>query len=171
MAPLVRLLVLPCLGVFLVLLCLATQLLLDVLQIPLDLQANRGAGQVLFYLLMLGGVFLFVRFIWNQHVMISLARTYANPANRLRVVRGFLIGAGTAVTAGVATYCVFLRFGAAVVHPNGLAQLNFNRITDAFLVLLIIPIMVATEELIFRVFIYNYLRGDAGRSSKTSAIL
>jgi membrane protease YdiL (CAAX protease family) len=165
-APLVRLLLFPCVATWLVILCLATQWLLDILHIPLDLRAGQGPGQFLLYTVVLLGLWLVVRYLWRER-LVSFWRTYVAPANRRRVRRGFLLGAITALAASTLGYCVMFKIGGAVFDPGALARLDRGDIIGAVFVAALIPILVVTEEVIFRGFVYNYLRGTEGGALAT----
>lgn len=158
-----RLLTLSSFLAVLVTVCWATQELCNLLAIPLDLRATSGSGQIVLYVLLLAGVWAFVRFAWAGQGMTAFTRNYCGRANRPRVLLGLLTGTAAGLAVGVIGFGTMIHIGGAKFNLHALQQMNFATLKACFFTASIIPIMVATEELLFRAFVYNYLRGDRQR--------
>jgi len=149
-----------CLAAF----CVGLQSLAHALRWPLDLTANRGVGQVLLYLIVLAAVRTFGTRIWADPDRPSLRRYARHTGTALR---GFGLLAGATLAAQLSLYGLIGASGAAhwSLHP-----LTAAIVTQTATALLIVVVLTATEEAIFRGFVFNYLRGNSARPALGRAV-
>ncbi len=175
MSLLLRLLALPILAAVLVVVCLSIQLTASSLHIPLDLRAEKGFGQVLLYLLLLACILLFVWITGTLRNLAALGRSYLSRANRLRLLVSFYLGAGIALAASALAFGAASYWGGVVIDTGALVRINLAKLQYALIAAITVPVLVATEEIAFRAFVYGFIRGYArtsdGRFSITIATL
>jgi membrane protease YdiL (CAAX protease family) len=155
------------LAAFLIAIGYAMQGVLNLFHTGLNITSGKGPGQVVFYLLMLGGLWTFVRYIWRPARIKETWQAYTNPANQARFWNGFGIGLGVALLVVSLGFSLLLFVGGATSDPSALGRMSGNDIINTLVAMLVVPILVTTEELIFRAIIYNYLRGGGKPSAAT----
>ena len=140
-----------CAAIFLV--CASIQLLARLAHIPLDLTANKGAGQALLYVIVLLGAKFFALWVWKPRTGPSWSMYWQS---RRVALRGFGLTTAFTLAAQILLYSLLLVTGDSRLN---LHSLNAKIALGTVSALLIVPILAATEETIFRAFIFQYLRG------------
>ncbi len=168
-----RLLILAALSCFLFAIGAAMQLGLNLLHSGLILTSPKGPGQVLFYLLMLAGLFGFVRYVWRPVGMEAAWKSYLSAMHSGRFWRGFSTGFGGGTAMMLLGFGLLLATGRATSDVAALGRMTGRDIGTTLTAMLVVPVLVLTEELIFRSIVYNYLRGGgrARGSTVTGAVL
>lgn len=125
-------------------------------------------GQVVLYTIGLCALLAFVALVWRISLAPAFGRYWTRRAN---VVAVFGVTAGVAFVTLLAEYGLLYALGMAGPRPLGWARMGWPWAGRLFLSLLIIVLLAATEELIFRGFVLNYLRGDgrAGAAAITAS--
>jgi len=146
----------------------ACQKTAQLLHLPLDLEANKGAGQILLYVIVIGCILWFTKNIWKHDVRASMALYMAN---RKRILRGFGICAGISLALQVPIYALLFRAGILHIsdyarHKN-LGVLIFNIVISQ----IVMVVLATSEEGIFRAFLFSYLRGDTGKRNIVFAVI
>lgn len=135
----------------------AMQLLSRALHLGLDLTAHSGPGQVLLYSLVIVWIVAFARRVRGD-VVLPTVRLYWSQRQRA------LVGFGA--TFGITWLGVLAAFGlmgaTGHMHWSSAAWAELDLIRAAQIVLAVLTVLVLTtsEELIFRAFLLNYLRGS-----------
>lgn len=137
------------------------------LQVPLDITSGKGPGQVVFYLLMLGGLWGFVQGVWRPERIGATWAAYRDPANRTRLWASLGIGWGTASLLMLVGFGLLLVIGGATADPDALLCMKPSAVFNTLVAALVVWVLVATEEAIFRAIVQNYLRGDGVQSRAT----
>jgi membrane protease YdiL (CAAX protease family) len=115
-------------------------------------------GLVTLYVITLLAVLAFVALVWKNSPMPMLRRYWAW---RSRVLAGFLVTGGLTFVTLLIEYGVLRSIGMAGTRPVGWARIGGAWTARTLVSLLIVVLLAATEELIFRGFVFNYLRGDS----------
>lgn len=138
------------------------------LHLPLDLTANKGIGQILLYIVVLGCIVWFTRHIWKRNPLTAFAPYFRN---RNRVARGFAVCAVASLIIQAPVYAILFRYGilrfSNHVGHKSLAVFIFNIVIS----LVVMVVLAATEEGIFRGFLVSYLRGPGKTSHVIWAII
>jgi membrane protease YdiL (CAAX protease family) len=167
----VRFVHLTCLGLFIWLVGWSVQAASRALGVPLDLTARSGVGQVALYVIGLASVLLFIRFAGG--ISWERLRRALGPywEKRQRVLAGFALM--VAVTSGTFLLGYLLAGWAGAAHWNDAAweRLGWGRIFKTVVALAVVVVLAATEETLFRGFVFNYLRTGTRRAATLQAIL
>lgn len=121
---------------------------------------------------MLGGLFIFVRNVWKPRSLSSAWEAYTDPEDGKRLLRGFSVGAGVTLLASTMGYLLLFVIGGASFDIAAVGKIGMAKISEVIIAALVVPIMVTTEEVMFRGIIHNYLRGARlDKGTKIAAIL
>ncbi len=133
----------------------------------LDLTARSGIGQVTLYAVGIGGVYLFVRYVWQK----STGQYFqAYWENRHAAALGFLTLYGMAAVAVIALYIVCYLSGTAEVSDRFWSRLTLPNFGNIAVSIIAAAILAATEELVFRGFSFRYFLGNGGKWTTASAV-
>jgi membrane protease YdiL (CAAX protease family) len=137
------------------------------LHLPLDLTANKGAGQILLYLIVIGTIVAFTRKVWKQDISASI-RQYAVEGRRISV--GFWICAGISLLLQLPIYGLLFHAGILSISDYArhkqLPVLIFNIVISQ----IVMVVLATSEEGIFRGFLFNYLRSDKKKGHVAAAV-
>lgn len=126
--------------------------------IRMEYAATDTPGQITLYVIALGAAFAFLALVWKASPAPALRRYWAW---RSRVLAGFLVTAGLTFVTLLAEYGLLHWIGMAGPRAQGWARIGWPWAGRTLVSFGIIVVLAATEELIFRGFVFNYLRGGS----------
>lgn len=135
----------------------------------LSLRDPRGPGQVLLFVLVIGGLLFFMHLTLGLAVAADFARAYAR--NWRRVLKG--LGAMVLVVSLIvlAGYLAAGAMGQIRWSQEGLENLSLKVAERTFVGLFVVLILATSEELIFRGFLLRYLRWNATLPVTIAAVI
>jgi len=146
----------------------ACQKTAQLLHLPIDLTANKGAGQILLYLIVIGVIVWFTRNVWKQDLKAAVAPYLSNWK---RVTKGFWICAGASLALQTPIYLLLFHLGilhiSQYARSKSLGILVFNIVISQIVML----VLATSEEGIFRGFLFSYLRGNGKKGSVVAAVI
>lgn len=134
----------------------------------LEYRIENDPGMVTLYAIAAVCTVLFAVFDWRASPAAAISRYWAA---RRTVWTGFLLSASVTILAVATEYLVFWLLGAASWHTHAWQRFGGIWAFRAVLGLGIVVLLATTEELIFRGFVFNYLRTSNAPSETTGAVL
>ena len=125
----------------------------------LSLRDARGPGQILLFVVVFGGLFVFLYRAVGVGALRDFFRAYA--ANWRRAVKGLGAMMLVALLIVLAGYLVAGAMGRVGWSQEGLANLSPGIALKTAIALFVVLILATCEELIFRGFLLRYLRWNA----------
>lgn len=145
--------------IYLAIFCIAftVQSAARILHLPLNLTANKGAGQILLYLIVLGTVLWFTHTIWRRDPLIGV-RKYA--LNWKRSLIGFWLCAALSIAIQAVVYGGLIAVGSVHFSKRAWSEIGISTAFNIVAAQVVMIVLATTEESIFRGFMFTYLRGD-----------
>jgi len=124
----------------------------------IDFSANHGFGQVLLYVIVLGGLGAFINFVWHRSIISAFLQYWRRPG---RAILGFLFAAGVTLLSCTILYALLIAFGGISFSLADAAKMTPAAIMSFVGAIITGPMIASTEEVIFRGFLFNYFRSNS----------
>ena len=147
---------------------LSAQWAVTTADIPIDLTAGSGVGEVLFLVIILVCCYLFTGYVWGQSVsgfFLAYVRAWR------KTLRGFAACAGLTFVIALAWFAFIFAIGGAQWSSAAWAEVDWNTLRVVLRRSLVAIVLASTEELVFRGIAFKYLIGAGGRVAVVRAIV
>jgi membrane protease YdiL (CAAX protease family) len=138
------------------------------LHLPIDLTANKGAGQVLLYVIVIGTIVLFTTKIWKQDISAAV-RQYSGVSGR--IAKGFWTCAGISLLLQLPIYGLLFHAGILDISDYARHKSIPTLVINILISQIVMVVLATSEEGIFRGFLFNYLRGDWKKGNVAAAVV